>query len=309
MPKALRACKDFGLEVDPRQASYFLGRRTIRLNPRSSMPFWQQRIFHHAHQPVSARHRVLPHPAGPCRRVGCADDGVTRAPSGLRPPPPAKLKEGIHFAPPTCWGAVRRPEGASHKTRIRYALHRPLLRPRPFLARQSPHPFQPVGRRIALDDVVNRYKAVGYDFVMMSEHFINHFNCRSPTRATCVATASQPSRAELHAPITSAGELWHIVAAGLPLDFCTRRQKRIRPGNCAPCHRGGRLCGNRPPVLVALHHRGWPRPRHLPMRWKSTTTAAPSKMTWVTATTCGPAAERRPPPHRHRHRRCPFQDA
>jgi KUP system potassium uptake protein len=45
VPGALRACKEFGLEVDPRQASYFLGRRSIRLNPRSKMPFWQQRIF------------------------------------------------------------------------------------------------------------------------------------------------------------------------------------------------------------------------------------------------------------------------
>jgi KUP system potassium uptake protein len=45
VPKALRACSKLGLEIDPRQASYFLGRRSIRLNPRSSMPFWQQRIF------------------------------------------------------------------------------------------------------------------------------------------------------------------------------------------------------------------------------------------------------------------------
>jgi KUP system potassium uptake protein len=45
VPKALRACKDLGLEIDPRQASYFLGRRAIRLNPRSKMPFWQQRLF------------------------------------------------------------------------------------------------------------------------------------------------------------------------------------------------------------------------------------------------------------------------
>jgi KUP system potassium uptake protein len=45
VPKALRACKDAGLEIDPRQASYFLGRRAIRLNPRSKMPFWQQRLF------------------------------------------------------------------------------------------------------------------------------------------------------------------------------------------------------------------------------------------------------------------------
>jgi KUP system potassium uptake protein len=45
VPAALRACKEHGLEIDPRHASYFLGRRVIRLSPRSPMPFWQQRIF------------------------------------------------------------------------------------------------------------------------------------------------------------------------------------------------------------------------------------------------------------------------
>lgn len=42
---ALRACADHGLEIDPAQASYFLGRRVIRISPRSKMPIWQQRIF------------------------------------------------------------------------------------------------------------------------------------------------------------------------------------------------------------------------------------------------------------------------
>jgi KUP system potassium uptake protein len=45
VPAALRACADHGLDIDPRQASYFLGRRVIRTSARSSMPFWQQRIF------------------------------------------------------------------------------------------------------------------------------------------------------------------------------------------------------------------------------------------------------------------------
>ena len=45
VPAALRACADKGLDIDPRQASYFLGRRVIRMSARSSMPFWQQRIF------------------------------------------------------------------------------------------------------------------------------------------------------------------------------------------------------------------------------------------------------------------------
>jgi KUP system potassium uptake protein len=45
VPKALRACAPFGLEIDPRQASYFLGRRVIRMSARSSLPYWQQRLF------------------------------------------------------------------------------------------------------------------------------------------------------------------------------------------------------------------------------------------------------------------------
>ena len=42
---ALRACAEHGLEIDPRQASYFLGRRVIRMASNKKMPFWQQRIF------------------------------------------------------------------------------------------------------------------------------------------------------------------------------------------------------------------------------------------------------------------------
>ncbi len=45
VPAAIRACKPHGLDIDPRQASYFLGRRVIRISDRSVLPFWQQRIF------------------------------------------------------------------------------------------------------------------------------------------------------------------------------------------------------------------------------------------------------------------------
>ena len=45
VPRALRQCEDKGLSVDPRQASYFLGRRAIRVGARSSLPVWQQRLF------------------------------------------------------------------------------------------------------------------------------------------------------------------------------------------------------------------------------------------------------------------------
>ena len=36
-----------------------------------------------------------------------------RPPSGLRPPPPAKLREGEYLPSPTCWGRSRRGMGAS----------------------------------------------------------------------------------------------------------------------------------------------------------------------------------------------------
>jgi KUP system potassium uptake protein len=45
VPAALRACEAHGLSIDPAQASYFLGRRVIRMSAKSAMPFWQQRIF------------------------------------------------------------------------------------------------------------------------------------------------------------------------------------------------------------------------------------------------------------------------
>ena len=45
VPAALRACESHGLSIDPAQASYFLGRRVIRMSAKSAMPFWQQRIF------------------------------------------------------------------------------------------------------------------------------------------------------------------------------------------------------------------------------------------------------------------------
>jgi len=45
VPAALRLARSAGLDIDPRTASYFLGRRAIRISMRSALPFWQQRLF------------------------------------------------------------------------------------------------------------------------------------------------------------------------------------------------------------------------------------------------------------------------
>lgn len=68
--------------------------------------------------------------------------------------------------------------------------------------------------------VIEAYKKAGYDFMQLSEHFIEHFDFPiADTRAFRSNSFTTLLGAELHAPETSVGELWHIVAAGLPLDF------------------------------------------------------------------------------------------
>lgn len=70
------------------------------------------------------------------------------------------------------------------------------------------------------DAVIAAYRNAGYDFMMLSDHFIGNFNWPiADTRGLRGNDFTTIIGSELHAPETSAGELWHIVAAGLPLDF------------------------------------------------------------------------------------------
>jgi len=69
-------------------------------------------------------------------------------------------------------------------------------------------------------EVCRRYQAEGYDFVALTDHFVGLFDypltdttdCRSAEFTTLFG-------AELHSGAMENGNLWHIVAVGLPLDF------------------------------------------------------------------------------------------
>ena len=68
--------------------------------------------------------------------------------------------------------------------------------------------------------VVDAYKHAGYDFMQLSEHFIGNFDFPiADTRSFRSNSFTTLIGAELHAPDTAVVELWHIVAAGPPLDF------------------------------------------------------------------------------------------
>ena len=73
---------------------------------------------------------------------------------------------------------------------------------------------------LAPEDVIAAYRNAGYDFLQLSEHFMPQFDWPvADTRKFRSNSFTTLTGAELHAPATGTGELWHIVAAGLPLDF------------------------------------------------------------------------------------------
>jgi KUP system potassium uptake protein len=45
VPQVLEACRAHGLAVDPRTASYYLGRETLLSTGRSRMPRWRKWLF------------------------------------------------------------------------------------------------------------------------------------------------------------------------------------------------------------------------------------------------------------------------
>ncbi len=70
------------------------------------------------------------------------------------------------------------------------------------------------------NQVVDAYKDADYDFMMLSEQYAGQVDAPSggtrPVRSNAFAIIMG---AVFEAPQTADGELWHIVAAGLPLDF------------------------------------------------------------------------------------------
>jgi hypothetical protein len=72
----------------------------------------------------------------------------------------------------------------------------------------------------SVEEVCRLYQEVGYDFISLTDHFLPHYNfpiadtrhCRNAEFTTLIG-------AELHAGEIEMGGIWHLVAAGLPLDF------------------------------------------------------------------------------------------
>jgi predicted metal-dependent phosphoesterase TrpH len=70
------------------------------------------------------------------------------------------------------------------------------------------------------EEVCARYRDAGYDFIALSEHFMQRYDYPiSDTRAYRDEDFTTLIAAELHQGKTIVGEPWHILAVGLPTDF------------------------------------------------------------------------------------------
>ena len=70
------------------------------------------------------------------------------------------------------------------------------------------------------EDVCAAYHGHGYDFICLSDHFRPMFNFPvSDTRPYRANGFTTILGAEVHAPHTTRGVDWHILAVGLPADF------------------------------------------------------------------------------------------
>ncbi|MBL3569334.1 phosphotransferase [Rhodovulum sulfidophilum] len=69
-------------------------------------------------------------------------------------------------------------------------------------------------------EVCRRYAAQGYDFIALTDHFIGLYGYPvADTRPFRGAGFTTLLGAELHSGAMANGELWHILAVGLPADF------------------------------------------------------------------------------------------
>lgn len=80
------------------------------------------------------------------------------------------------------------------------------------------------------EEVCRRYRAEGYDFLALTDHFVGVYDYPLiDTRPYRTAGFTTLLGAELHSGAMENGELWHILAVGLPLDFAPGNAPGFRP--------------------------------------------------------------------------------
>jgi hypothetical protein len=94
------------------------------------------------------------------------------------------------------------------------------------------------------------YRDAGYDFIVLTDHFMEKFGFpivdTRPFRTNAFTTILG---AEVHAPATSLGELWHLLAVGLPPDLAPTAVTETGPALARRCLEAG--------AFLAIAHPAW----------------------------------------------------
>lgn len=104
----------------------------------------------------------------------------------------------------------------------------------------------------ALDpaSVCTAYRDAGYDFLALTDHFMAKYGFPLiDTRSLRTDRFTTILGAELHAPATALGDMWHILSVGLPSDFAP-----TSPGEGAPALAERAAAAG---AFVAIAHPAW----------------------------------------------------
>jgi predicted metal-dependent phosphoesterase TrpH len=98
--------------------------------------------------------------------------------------------------------------------------------------------------------VCAHYREAGYDFLALTDHFLSRYGFPiADTRPFRTDRFTTIPGAELHAPANSHGEIWHILAVGLPEGFAPTGEAESGPELAARAVAAG--------AFVAIAHPQW----------------------------------------------------
>lgn len=112
--------------------------------------------------------------------------------------------------------------------------------------------------RLSPGEVCRRYKAEGYDFISLTDHFVGLYDYPIvDTTGLRDADFTTIPGAELHSGRQENGEIWHMVAVGLPEDFAPSNSPDFAPRpdqeSAADLAERARAAG----AFVAIAHPQW----------------------------------------------------
>lgn len=103
------------------------------------------------------------------------------------------------------------------------------------------------------DEVALRYRAAGYDFLSMTDHFTRAYKFPITDISHLADERFTPIfGAELHAPRTEMSEMWHLVAVGLPTDFAPLGEDEDGPTLARRANAAGAFVGIAHPAWYQL---------------------------------------------------------